>query len=88
MDDFAEADKAVHSVESQWHYPFMVLAGYEPVTKEATGFVRSYKYVHPTTGRTFTLSTGYSADYWVDDLTKKQGYHSSLEDHLISIAPT
>lgn len=84
--DFEEANKAVHPVEKQWHFPIMTEAGYEPETMEAVGFVRHYFYEHPETGRRFKLCTGMNADYWVDVETKKQGYWTDLAPHLSAIA--
>jgi len=79
--DFEEANKAVHKVEDQWHYKTLTAAGFEPETKEATGFVRKYKYKHPD-GREIEVSTGASADYWTDPKTKAHGYWSDLEKYV------
>jgi len=83
--NFEEANKKVHPVEDQWHYPILTKYGYEPVTKEAVGFVRSYDYTHPATRHTIRCCTGYSSDYWrtVPFLPEsKQGYWSDLEPYL------
>ena len=79
---FAEADKAIHPVEKQWHYPKMTKYGYVPETKEAVGFVRKYVYVHPTTGNKVTCNTGVNADYW-SAADGTGGYWSDLEPYLI-----
>lgn len=83
LDRFNEADKVVHTVETQWHYPIMTKAGFEPVTKTGIGFSRSYTYVHPL-GYKIRVTTGISADYFNDETTKigKFGYWGELEPHL------
>ena len=78
---FDEANKKVHPVETQWHYKTLTDAGFEPETKEATGFVRKYKYKHPD-GREIIVSTGASSDYWEDPKTKKGGYWGELEKYV------
>ena len=85
MMTFNEADKVVHKVEDQWHYKSMVAFGYEPMTKEAAGFVRSYTYKHPETFRQFEITTGANADYWTDKAIGKVGYWSDLEPYLARI---
>lgn len=82
------ADKVVHKVEGEWHYPIMTKYGYEPITKEGTGFVRAYKYVHPQTKHEMTAHTGVSADYWRDPVnssTTGKNYWADLEPHLKAI---
>jgi hypothetical protein len=85
-EDFKKADKAVHPVESQWHYPIMTKHGWTPVTPEAVGFVRSYDYTHPVNRGSITVTTGYSSDYWKDNNPKDGAYHggfwSDLEPYL------
>jgi len=81
-DDFSDADKKVHSVEDQWHYPIMTKYGYVALDKTGVGFVRSYKYEHPETKRRIIVSTGYSADYWNDKEDEAFGYWTDLEPHL------
>jgi hypothetical protein len=78
---FNDANKKVHPVETQWHYKTLTDAGFNPETKEATGFVRKYKYQHPD-GRQIVCTTGASADYWEDPKTKKSGYWGELENHV------
>lgn len=80
--DIDEANKVIHCVETQWHYATMIAAGYRAETKEQTGFVRHYVYVHPETGRRIKVCTGLNADYWEDLETKKFGYWRELEPHL------
>lgn len=46
IDAINEADKIVHKVEEEWHYPIFTNYGYEPIEKEGIGFVRHYNYVH------------------------------------------
>ena len=81
-----EANKKVHSVESQWHHPIMAAGGYVPDTKEATGLVRSYSYTHPDTEHSITVTTGYSADHWADEANNAHGYWGSLEGHIAGLA--
>lgn len=83
--NFEEANKAVHPVENQWHYPIMIKYGYDAKTKEDIGFVRNYLYVHPVTGKKMRLTTGSSADYWTDLDTKETGFHGTLKAHLESV---
>ena len=79
---FDEADKVIHPVETQWHYPILTAAGYLPNTLSATGFVRRYIYTHPATCNVIAVSTGMNIDYWTDNTTKQSGYWATLESHL------
>ena len=79
---FNEADKRIHPVETQWHYPIMTKYGFVPVTKTGIGFVRSYKYEHPTTKHVITCNTGYHADYWEDSYNKCCPLWKELEPYL------
>lgn len=79
--NFEEANKAVHPVETQWHYPILTKHGFVPETKEAVGFVRAYIYKHED-GRVIKCSTGVSSDYWTDMATAKFGYWSDLEKYI------
>lgn len=80
--NFEEANKKVHLVEEQWHYPILSAHGFLPETKEGIGFVRSYDYSHPD-GRRIRCTTGYSADHWESlDGTKGRGYWSDLEGFI------
>lgn len=83
---FEESNKKVHPVEEQWHYPILTKFGFRPITKEGIGFVRSYDYEHPSTGRRIRCATGYSSDYWRELPPGKdvQGFWSDLEPHLKS----
>lgn len=81
---FEEANKKVHPVEGEWHYPIMARYGFAPETKEAVGFVRSYEYRHPS-GHTIVVTTGVSSDYWKDQQDLKTGYWLDLESHLKSL---
>ena len=83
---FNKANETVHPVETQWHYETMTEAGYEAKTPEGTGFVRSYDYVHPTTGSAIEVTTGANADYWVDQDTKATGYWADLKPYLAKLA--
>lgn len=89
---FEDANKTIHPVESQWHYPIMTKHGYKAITKTGVGFVRSYMYVHPVSGKTFKLTTGSSADYWSEVLpegsteTAGWGYWSKLEPYLEKVS--
>lgn len=78
--NFVQANKKVHKVELQWHYPVMIKYGYVAQDKEKIGFVRSYKYIHPETGDEVICATGCNADYWTSG--RDQGYYQSLEEHL------
>ena len=82
---FAEANKKVHPVDTQWHFPIMSGHGYLPDTKEAVGFVRTYHYTNPTDGHTMSVTTGASADYWTDKTNAASGYWRELEPHLEEI---
>lgn len=82
---FEEADKVVHPVTSQWHYPILIEYGFEAVTKEAIGFVRSYDYIHPISRRQIRCTTGCSSDYWEDLTVKKTKFWSDLEPYLKSL---
>lgn len=84
MTDFETSNKKVHPVETQWHYPVMVSFGFEPVTKEAVGFVRTYEYFHPA-GHHIKVSTGVNSDYWTNLKNKEMGYWSELESYLVKI---
>ncbi len=83
--DFEAADNYVHSVESQWHYPIMRKHGYVADTKEAPGFVRTYKYTNPSTGHSMSVTTGARSDHWTDAANRASGYWSSLDEHLASL---
>jgi hypothetical protein len=83
---FEEANKAIHKVEDQWHHPILTRYGFTPLTKEATGFVRSYKYMHPS-GIVVQCTTGSSSDYWAAS-TGGRGYWSDLEPFLKQVSPT
>jgi len=82
--NFQTANKKVHKVEDQWHYPLLIAAGFSAATKEAEGFVR--KYVYEKDGRQIVCSTGVSSDYWTDNATGKGGYWSDLEPFLKGLA--
>ena len=64
LESFNKADKRVHKVEEEWHYPIFIKYGYEPIEKKGIGFVRSYNYVHKERGNKVKWTTGYSRDYW------------------------
>ena len=80
---FEEADKVVHPVEKQWHYPMLTKYGFEPEQREATGLVRKYTYTHPA-GHRIVCSTGVSSDHWEDMNAKpwQGGYWRDLEPYL------
>lgn len=82
MNAFDAAMVTAHPVESQWHYPILTAHGYLPLTPSQNGLVRGYLYKHPTTGHLMKLVTGASADYWFDEATGAQGYHTTLNAHL------
>jgi hypothetical protein len=82
---FEQANKAVHPVETQWHFPIMTKHGFVAETKERTGFVRAYVYSHPLTGAKYTVSTGVSADYW-EGPAGSRGYWADLDPHLEHVA--
>jgi len=64
LESFNKADKRVHKVEEEWHYPIFIKYGYEPIEKEGIGFVRSYDYVHKERGNKIQWTTGCNRDYW------------------------
>ena len=76
---FNEANKAIHKVEDQWHYPIMMEKGYEALTKEGVGFVRSYLYKKGD--MEVKCTTGYSADHWSNN-EGGYGYWGSLKSSL------
>ena len=86
MDDFQkrfnEADKKVHLVKDQWHYPIAIKYGFVPITMEAIGFVRSYQYEHPN-GHRIVCATGYNRDYFEGISPKGCGLWSELEAFLV-----
>ena len=79
-----EADKVVHPVEKQWHYPIMIANGFEPVTKLAVGFVRRYEYKNKD-GRRIACCTGCNSDYFNDMNNGHIGYCRELEIYLKSL---
>lgn len=82
--NFTEANKIVHKVEDQWHYPILTKYGFVPVTLTSVGFVRSYTY---TKGElAIVCNTGVNADYWINKAANKLGYWSDLEPHLKQLA--
>lgn len=82
---FNKANQKVHPVETQWHYDRMVAAGFTPITKSQTGFVRKYEYENAE-GHKIDVHTGANADYWRDRTTGEGGYGSMLSRHLASIS--
>jgi hypothetical protein len=86
LERFNEANKIVHPVCTQWHYPIMIKFGYIAVNKTDIGFVRHYVYHHPTLDHKVTCSTGASADHWQDN-KNHFGYWSDLEPRLVAEAP-
>lgn len=76
-----QADRRLHNVENEWHYPILTAAGFEAKTKTGVGFVRCYQYVH-LTGHIITVTTGVSRDYWHDKTAKATGLWRELEPHL------
>lgn len=82
--DFEKANRVIHPVEKEWHYPIMAKAGFEAKTKTGIGFVRSYEYQHPS-GRAVRVTTGVNADHWEDKTSGDIGYWSKLEAHLKSL---
>lgn len=81
LDRFNEADKKIHPVETQWHFPIMTAAGFIPETTEGVGFVRSYVYTHPD-GRKIRATTGVNGDYWNDMTVNKGGYWCDLKAYV------
>lgn len=84
---FNEANKVVHPVQGEWHFPILTAAGFKPVTLEGVGFVRSYKYIHED-GRSIVCTTGVNSDRWEDQKTMnefgrpKWGYWTDLESYI------
>jgi hypothetical protein len=83
MTNFKEANQAVHPVATQWHYNTMTNAGFTAVDTEGVGFVRSYRYTKGN--HCITVSTGFSADHWVDDTSGARGYWGTLAAHVAGI---
>ena len=79
MKTFAEADKTMHAIETQWHFPIMTKYGFTSETPPQQGFVRSYDYTHAD-GHSIKVATGVRADYW--EGAGSGGYWSELEPHL------
>jgi hypothetical protein len=81
--DFNAANKVMHPVATQWHYDTMTNAGFTAVDTEGVGFVRSYRYTKGN--HCITVSTGFSADHWVDDTSGARGYWGTLAAHVAGI---
>lgn len=75
------ADEKVRLVENEWHYKILIKYGYVPETKTQTGFVRTYKYVHPN-GYIIIINHHLNSDAWSDPNNNAGGYWSSLETHV------
>jgi len=82
--DFAAANKVVHPVETQWHYPKMIANGFVPQVQEGIGFVRSYTYTHEKSPVVVTTTTGASSDYWSSS-DGSGGYWGTLEAYVKKI---
>lgn len=83
-DSFAKANKKIHKVESEWHYPIMAKYGFEPLDTTGVGFVRSYLYAKGD--HKIKVATGVNADYWTDQTVGGHGYWATLEPHLKKIS--
>lgn len=85
IDSLNKADEKIHSVENEWHYVYLIEAGFIPETKEAKGLVRHYVYVHPS-GVKVTCNTGVNSDYWSStaegSIPANGGYWGSLQPYL------
>ena len=81
---FAEADKTIHQVETQWHYKMMIDSGFTPLDKEKEGFVRSYRYSKGD--RIIECTAGSSRDYWNDRTSGESGLCGDLKRHLEKIS--
>ena len=81
---FAEANKTIHPVETQWHYNQMTDSGFTPLDREKQGFVRSYQYSKGD--RIIECTTGSSRDYWNDRKTGEFGLWGDLKIHLEKIS--
>jgi hypothetical protein len=81
---FAEADKTIHQVETQWHYKMMIDSGFTPLDKEKEGFVRSYRYSKGD--RIIECTAGSSRDYWNDRTSGESGLWGDLKRHLEKIS--
>lgn len=75
-----EANKVIHPVETEWHYPTMMKYGFEAVTKSGTGLVRSYYYRKDN--HLVRVTTGFNSDHWSDN-RGGQGLWGDLEHNLI-----
>ena len=81
---FEEANKAIHPVETQWHYDMMADSGFTPLDKEKEGFVRSYRYSKGD--RIIECTAGSSRDYWNDRTSGESGLWGDLKRHLEKIS--
>lgn len=82
--NFQEANKVVHKVEDQWHYPILVAAGFVPCTMEGVGFVRHYLYEKGS--KQIICVTGAHCDYWTCDQDNARGYWTDLAPFLKRLA--
>lgn len=91
---FEEANKTVHKVENEWHYPKLIKHGWTPEDKTGIGFVRSYKYKNPKFPDTVISGVvGVNSDYWShrkenDWREINGGLWNTLETYLDSLSAT
>ena len=88
-----EANKIVHPVTSEWHYPILTKLGFKSLTDSGIGLVRRYQYNHQSfPSKKVVYSVGVNADYWqlIDDKNgeEKYGYWSTLESSLLELILT
>ena len=88
-----DANKIVHPVTSEWHYPILIKLGFKPLTNSDIGLVRRYQYNHPLfPSKRVVYSIGVNADYWqlIDEKNgeEKFGYWSTLESSVLELIQT
>ena len=76
---FAEANRAMHPVEDQWHYKVMTEYGFTSDTPPQQGFSRAYQYKNAD-GDEIRCFTGIQADYWISPTST--GYSRALRPYL------
>jgi hypothetical protein len=81
---YEQANQRVHLVETQWHYPILINAGFIPETLVQTGTDRKYKYTHKD-GHTLICKSSDQAEYWLNTRTGTLGYWRDLVTYLVSI---
>lgn len=80
--NFTEAEKEVHRVEDEWHFPVLTLFNFQPIEKQTVGRIRVYHYKNETQN-IIKAAFSYGAFYWKDKEKYAGGVDlRSLEEHL------